>query len=111
MDKITSQTINFLRFPLIICVVSIHTVFIVPGNLRGYEVFKYILGCFTGLAVPMFFIISSFLFFYDMKEFDTQKWCVKLKKRIRTLLMPYLFWNLCYLLFMLIVQLSFPNIT
>ena len=110
MDKITSQTINFLRFPLIICVVSIHTVFIVPGNLRGYEVFKYILGCFTGLAVPMFFIISSFLFFYDMKEFDTQKWCVKLKKRIKTLLMPYLFWNLCYLLFMLIVQLSFPNI-
>ena len=45
-----------------------------------------------------------------MKEFDTQKWCVKLKKRIRTLLMPYLFWNLCYLLFMSIVQLSFPNI-
>ena len=44
-----------------------------------------------------------------MKEFDTQKWCVKLKKRIRTLLMHYLFWNLCYLLFMLVVQLSFPN--
>lgn len=63
MDKITSQTINFLRFPLIICVVSIHTVFIVPGNLRGYEVFKYILGCFTGLAVPIFLLFRPFCSF------------------------------------------------
>ena len=68
------------------------------------------LGCLTAFAVPVFFIISSFLFFYDMNEFDIQKWSIKLRKRIRTLLIPYIFWNLFYLLFMLIVQISFSNI-
>lgn len=87
MNKSLSQTISFLRFPLIIGVVFIHTVFFLPEKLEGYEIFRYMLGCLTAFAVPVFFIISSFLFFYDMNEFDIQKWSIKLRKRIRTLLM------------------------
>nr|WP_314754704.1 acyltransferase family protein [uncultured Prevotella sp.] len=110
MNKSISQTISFLRFPLIVGVIFIHTVFVLPEDLKGYECFKYMLGCFTAFSVPLFFIISSFLFFYDMKEFDMWKWFIKMKKRVRTLLIPYILWNLFYLLFMLIVQVSFPNI-
>ena len=105
----TSRTISFLRFPLIICVISIHTVFTLDKGFEGYEYFKYMLGLFTSFAVPIFFIISSFLFFHGMQDFDISKWHDKLKSRVKTLVIPYLFWNFCYLMFMLAVQLLIPN--
>ena len=55
MNKSLSQTISFLRFPLIIGVVFIHTVFFLPEKLEGYEIFRYMLGCLTAFAVPVFF--------------------------------------------------------
>lgn len=103
IDNNTSRTISFLRFPLIICVISIHTVFTLDKSFEGYEYFKYILGLFTSFAVPIFFIISSFLFFHGMQDFDISKWHDKLKSRVKTLVIPYLFWNFCYLMFMLAV--------
>ena len=109
IDKNTSRTISFLRFPLIICVISIHTVFTLDKSFEGYEYFKYMLGLFTSFAVPIFFIISSFLFFHGMQDFDISKWHDKLKSRVKTLVIPYLFWNFCYLMFMLAVQLLIPN--
>ena len=63
MDKITSQTINFLRFPLIICVVSIHTVFIVPGNLRGYEVLNTFWDVLLDLQFLYFLLFHHFCSF------------------------------------------------
>lgn len=63
MDKITSQTINFLRFPLIICVVSIHTVFIVPGNLRGYEVLNTFWDVLLDLQFLCFLLFRPFCSF------------------------------------------------
>lgn len=66
MNKIQSDVISFLRFPLILAVVSIHTVFQVPDNFVGYHYFSKLLSCLTGLAVPVFFMISSFLFFQGL---------------------------------------------
>ncbi|MBQ3945541.1 MAG: acyltransferase family protein, partial [Alphaproteobacteria bacterium] len=52
-------------------------------------------------GVPSFFFISGFLFFYSSKTYSR-----KLRSRVRTLLIPYLFWNglilLAYYLFGLI---------
>lgn len=41
-------------------------------------------------AMPFFFFMSSFWFFYDYQKGDSFK---KLKKRIFTLLIPYFFWG------------------
>lgn len=48
-------------------------------------------------AVPLFFFISGFLLFFSFDGSFTS-YQSKIKSRIKTLLIPYLFWNLCVLL-------------
>lgn len=109
MDKdfqlIQSKTINWLRFPLIVLVVYIHnygspydyTPIINWANLSSYDIYEIIRIFFSKvishLAVPCFFFISGYLFFYNIDELNKLTYITKLKKRIKTLLIPYLLWN------------------
>jgi fucose 4-O-acetylase-like acetyltransferase len=43
-------------------------------------------------AVPIFFLISGYYFFYG-KAFTLEAYKQKIKKRVRTLLVPYILWN------------------
>lgn len=45
-------------------------------------------------AVPAFFLISGYLFFSQLKQWNHGIWIGKIKKRIKTLLVPYLIWNI-----------------
>ena len=47
-------------------------------------------------AVPTFFVISGYLFFYDFEQWNWTKWGNKLKRRIGTLLVPYLLWMVVF---------------
>lgn len=49
------------------------------------------------VAVPMFFVISGFLIAGHFGEADW--WWTTVKKRMRSLLVPYVFWNLLCLVF------------
>ena len=51
------------------------------------------------VAVPVFFMISGYLFFVGLEVWDKDKWFIKLKRRGRTLLIPYLIWNIIAILF------------
>lgn len=53
------------------------------------------------VAVPIFFLISGYLFFVRLEEWNTAVWREKLKNRVNTLLIPYLIWNLISLLYLL----------
>lgn len=103
-DTTLSKTISFLRFPLIIAVVFIHTelynVIINGVNLtEGYRfpihdiLFHIISDEIALIAVPLFFFISGFLFYYRTNIFTRNEYVKKLKKRSKSLLIPYLFWN------------------
>lgn len=60
--------------------------YVVAGGIQ-----RILTGLFQ-LANPFFFLLSGFLFFNQLKGL---KDCfVKIKKRIRTLVIPYLLWNL-----------------
>lgn len=61
----------------------------------------------TRIAVPLFFIISGYLFVLDEKT-TIGDFFVKIKKRIRTLFVPYLFWAFFGILFYFILQ-SLPQ--
>ena len=50
------------------------------------------------LAVPCFFFISGYLFFNHLQDWSWEEWIRKMKSRIRTLLLPYLLWNIIALL-------------
>lgn len=108
-DKLQSEAIDFLRFPLIVGVVFIHNG--VPIAFGGEitadaplfhivsELFSQVI---ASVAVPLFFFISGFLFFYRT-DFSAQVYKVKLKRRVRSLLIPYLFWNIACLVFYYVV--------
>ena len=44
------------------------------------------------VAVPLFFLVSGYLFF--LGQWSWSKYAGKLKRRVNTLLIPFLFWNL-----------------
>lgn len=117
-EKLQSEVIDFLRFPLIIGILFIHNYassISIPGMTVGDEItdlpiyytlstlFSEIL---SRVAVPMFFCISGFLFFLHIEKFDTTTYFSKLKSRISTLLIPYLFWNIVVLLLFYVILLT-----
>lgn len=51
---------------------------------------KFVAGC----CVPVFFILSGFLFFNNVDHFTGTVYLSKLRSRIRSLLIPYILWNI-----------------
>lgn len=105
-NYLQSRVICFLRFPLIVGVLFIHSQISlsIVGGASNIEtpIFNIVRDLFShilpSVSVPLFFIMSGYLFFYNT-SFSKECYIAKLKKRLRTLLIPYLFWNGLYLLF------------
>ncbi len=111
MNPLASKTISFLRFPLIVMVLFIHTS-LLDTEIGGtsviqegqYPVFEFVAHLVGGnvarVRIPLFFFISGFLFF-SRADFSGVRYSPspafylgKFRRRINTLLIPYLFWNL-----------------
>ncbi|MDE7385871.1 MAG: acyltransferase [Muribaculaceae bacterium] len=119
------KVISLLRFPMMVGIVIIHCniTLIDPsqgGHLTPIQPSEGIITFFSEvlcrIIVPMFFLISGYLFFYrkDGSRFGfyTNQW----RKRINTLLVPYLLWNLITLLFVIFkcygpLNFMFPRLT
>lgn len=93
MNKQISFSFNALRFPLAILVVFIHSVG--DSNASYYAFRDFVSHDFCKFAVPVFFIISGYLFFQKIESnFSLDIYKTKLHSRIYTLLLPYIFWNI-----------------
>lgn len=95
------DVISQLRFPLIVLVTFAHSYSGVSGDYslladwNTYEFLKLLVSqTLVKVAVPVFYIISGYLFFVNVKEWSGQVYRQKLLRRVKTLLIPYLFWNL-----------------
>lgn len=109
IDELQSKTISFLRFPLIVGVVFIHNN-MYNLTIEGHDaigatnmhILRFCNNLFTETlsrtSVPLFFLISGYLFFYHLSKFSISTYKEKLKKRIHSLLIPYFFWNTVVLL-------------
>lgn len=102
-NAIQSQTIDLLRFPLALLVLFVHIVPITQNpNTADFSIFSWHgvynsigLLILNGLAaVPIFFLISGYLFFANFREWSWNGYQKKIKSRIRTLVIPYIIWNL-----------------
>ena len=97
-----SRIISFLRFPLIALVVIIHTdltdiyfgglSIVDPSLYPMYTAFRNFLQEVLRMVVPVFFMVSGYLFCAPYAEFDRNAYVGKIKNRVRTLLVPYLLW-------------------
>ena len=101
--KRLSLTIDFLRFPLTVGVVFIHApIELITKNIDSFPFAKnidYLISeNIARIAVPLFFFISGFLFFKSTHTFDKSIYISKIRKRINTLVVPYILWNLIILI-------------
>lgn len=103
-NDLRSQSLDLLRFPLAVVVLTIHTFstegFKIHGTTISFEnmpvlleINRYIDGFLRGQSVPIYFFISGFVFFLGI-ELTKDKYIQKLKNRIKTLLIPYIIWNI-----------------
>lgn len=110
------RTIDVMRFPLAVMVVIIHSRqlkinYDLPNwtNMTGDDFFTFIniffSNVFSHVAVPCFFVISGYLFFYKNRKFTGKVYVEKLKKKIFTVLFPYLLWNFSIPLVRIVIHL------
>lgn len=103
-EELKYKVFDWLRFPLIVFVVYIHSFgekidfsainFDNLLPLDYYNLFRISIShVLTHIAVPMFFFISGYLFFNKLHEWKYSIYFSKLKKRIKTLLVPFILWN------------------
>lgn len=99
-----------MRFPVVLFVVILHAYTATRSLINGtgselYHICTYYPSLILGnMGVPTFFTISGYLFFNKFNFSDLSSYRNKLKTRIKTLLIPYLSWNLFMLLLLLLLQ-------
>ena len=114
LDDESSLRLKLLRFPPIIGVVYIHAYFTAISSNAGVigtedlnaitDFIRIIISQGVArIAVPLFFLISGYLFFANFR-WSQQTFVKKLITRTRTLLVPFLFWNLAVLAFYALMQ-------
>lgn len=99
------KTIDNLKFVLAVAVVFIHCripyatdyKFTIPYYIE--RLFSIVL---PSVAVPSFYIISGFLFFYSLQNWNTNTYILKIQRRVNTLIVPYLLWNIIPVLLVLL---------
>lgn len=89
---------DYLKFLLILGVVAIHSNTRIDidasANTWGWGVVNFLSEKLTTICVPCFFILSGFLYFNNIERFSWTIYLNKTKRRIYTLLIPYLIWNI-----------------
>ena len=92
-----SSAINFLRLLCIVSVVMIHSHTLqFASSPEAYSIIQQFNNLFTVFpALPLLFIVSGYLFFHavDREKNFFPAYRAKLKKRVGSLLVPYLIWN------------------
>ncbi|MDR0506519.1 MAG: acyltransferase [Dysgonamonadaceae bacterium] len=94
IDDELSKRIKSLRFILIVFVIIIHNgisaKIFSERNIPDYVLnVQRLIGVITSIAVPLFFMFSAY--FLYIKE---QKYFSVLKKKCRTILLPYILWHI-----------------
>lgn len=96
------EVIQQLRFPMIVLVTFAHSYgkvedgfSLLASDWNAYEFLKLLVSqTLVKVAVPVFFIMSGYLFFANVDKWDVVTYKKKILRRIKTLLIPYLIWNL-----------------
>lgn len=114
MHNNDSIIISLLRFPMIVGIVLIHSGIELDYPLSKYYIYNFFvnrltIGGITRICVPLFFIISGYLFFYHLKSWNKDVFLYKLRRRAKSLLIPYLLWNTLAICMFALMALGNPS--
>lgn len=99
MDKVVSDKIRYSYFSSAILVMVMHCSGGVVGDGLSIESKFSMLLCKCGVpAVAWFVFMSAYFLFRKRKKFSFEEYLDLLKKRARSLLIPYIVWNIIALL-------------
>ena len=113
-DGAMIDTFAFMRFPLMVCVLLCHS--FISGAMGDADVACFAKSSFVlskivaRVAVPNFLFISGYLFFRNVESFSTRIYCDKLKRRLRSIVLPYLLWNAVVILLYFVGQSLVPQL-
>ena len=103
MSSFLSKKITRISIIMSFLVVLLHSVNYLHYGYKAFSFVGIIQSFFSVtayVAVPTFLFISGFLFFTGVTEFKTV--LLKMKKRIFTVLIPYLSWNIIITLYIMV---------
>lgn len=100
--KKQSQIINSLRFPAVLLVIASHCVITtrnqaLPFSLEAENVFlslEQLWLSFGPTAVGLFALITGYFYFYKVTNYSLNDYLTAQRKRIKSLFLPYVLWNL-----------------
>lgn len=116
--KLQSAVIDWLRLPLAVMVVFIHSfgksqidmsrLHSDPCSMQSIYEFVRIAGSnvITHCAVPVFFVISGYLFFFNVREWNVRVYANNLLKRWHSLAVPYLLWIVIFVGYTEVIKLG-----
>lgn len=108
IDEKTSCLITSINTICMILIVFMHSVVQTDHEIVRI-VNNFIYGTITRIAVPLFFLVSSILFFRDFTQYTRDVYVHKITRRVQTLLIPYFIALFLYILFFYITQ-QFPQL-
>lgn len=99
-----SQALDLLRFPLAVVVLTVHAFGIQGVQVYGeyhdfmsiptYEaVYYFVMSFLAEYSLAIYFFISGYVFFLGVDDFTLGVWKRKLRNRLKTLLIPFIVWN------------------
>lgn len=115
-SALTSEALRAARWPLSMVTVLNHVFqredIVTPLRTYSAEAWPLVeqamtvVDAFTrGFAIPAFFVISGYLFFNGIGPLTPEVYRAKMRRRVSTLLVPYLLWNLLAVIVSLLLTL------
>ena len=109
-NKNISLVFESMRFPLIVLILYMHIVklehFPISQEISWTNAYnflaEYVSHVVGRLAVPSFFVISGYFYFFKIRDWSKNFYLNQQNKRIKTLLIPYLLWNVILIVLTLI---------
>lgn len=113
MTQFLSDKLKVLSLISILFVLYIHSGFHsneIEGMIWNYRCQEFISSMLGRCAVPLFYVISGYLFFLKVPDDGMKSIYAKIQKRIRTLLVPYIIGCLFVVLFWVMIAIT-PGIS
>lgn len=118
LDKsIRQESLDLLRFPLAVIIVIVHVFgsFDTENLPISTGVNCFIDAFLRGQSVPIYYFISGYVFFLGINNYTLDRYKSKLQNRVKTLLIPFIIWNILLVIINLLKRLPilatiFPNI-